>query len=122
MAKAVDTPVLGLRNGDFLHRYNYGCLCYPEALDKVSRLPDPDMMLLFSVVLYFRMRSLDRTDLQEEEPMPTGGEPNFSSAVEIVKAVFPDTGISDYSTAQRLLYKRLKETPGITLISWSHHP
>lgn len=130
MASAVNKPALGQRNGNVLHRFSHGCLLYPKPLDKVSKLVGRDVMLLFSVVLYFRLRTYRRVDsnrlarradLQEGEPMPLDGKPNFPAAVKIVKAIFPDSKLGDYSTAQSWLQTWLKENDGVTLISWRHH-
>lgn len=117
-------PIYGLKTGGFGYRFMHGCLLYPITIER-SNLPCADMMLLFSLVLFFRKRSLKMMTRGREEAMPEGGESSYENAIDIVLKIFPDSKLLTYSKAKdRLdaLLKRNRKKPydKIGLCAWPH--
>ena len=112
-------PIPGVKSGPFWHRTTHGCLSYSKPLEGQAKLPGADTMLLFSLVLFFRFRSSGGTVLQEGQPMPAEGKPNYGLAVEIVNVVFPDSAITSDLYARNILHNLLLRNE-VGLVSWPH--
>lgn len=113
-------PVPGRGHGAFLERTRFGCLDYPTTREGISKSATAELMLLFCLVLHFRLYSEGRTRLDVGEPMPTTGEPRYKLAANIVQLIFPKSKILDAKGAEGRLTQLLAGNIGILWMPWPH--